>query len=47
LDFTSPYTVVWTYNCNKTAIGTIAASSCEDAPTLTNNGFNPNGVAKV
>lgn len=47
LDFTSPYTVVWTNDCVTTAIGVYTAGSCENNPTRTSNGFYPTNSSLV
>jgi len=40
MDFTSPTTLVWNYNCTTTAIGSYDAGSCENNPTLTTSNFS-------
>lgn len=43
LDFNSQTTFVWDLNCNTTGFGGYDQGSCENNPTLTNNGFDGPG----
>lgn len=43
MDFNSQTTVVWDLNCNTTGFGGYDQGSCENNPTLTNNGFDGPG----